>query len=306
MNIDNMSMESVIILTIIGVILILLGLFFLIAIPMQTNKMIIGNNDNLDPKLQKLLKMFGGDISAIFGQENINMKVKLGGIDRLFKQSGNPWKLTPVEFVVLKYVLGIVGVIAGLLLSVALFTQGMKLPAIGALILVPLLGYNYPVRYYNSLAINRENKFKSQLPEAIDYLTLSLSGGGYSLASAFEKVLEYLPNDSIIKNEFNMIVEDLKSGKTMENALLAFADRAPSDGVKAFAKALNNANKLSVSQVDILKTRAIESRRALENEIDKRIATLDSRITMIFSPSAAISLGITVLAPTMHTLSSIM
>ena len=162
MNIDNMSMESVIILTIIGVILILLGLFFLIAIPMQTNKMIIGNNDNLDPKLQKLLKMFGGDISAIFGQENINMKVKLGGIDRLFKQSGNPWKLTPVEFVVLKYVLGIVGVIAGLLLSVALFTQGMKFPAIGALILVPLLGYNYPVRYYNSLVINRENKFKSQ------------------------------------------------------------------------------------------------------------------------------------------------
>lgn len=303
---NNMSVESVIILTIVGVVLILLGLFFLIAVPIKTNNMIISNNDNLDPKLQKLLKMFGGDISAIVGQENINMKVKLGGIDRLFKQSGNPWKLSPIEFVVLKYVLGIVGIIVGLLLGVTLFTQKMEILAVGALILVPMLCYNYPVRYYNSLAINRENKFKSQLPEAIDYLTLALSGGGYSLASAFEKIVEYLPNNSIIKNEFNMIVEDLKSGKTMENALLSFADRAPSDGVKAFAKALNNANKLSVSQVDILKTRAIESRRALENEIDKRIATLDSRITMIFSPSAAISLGITVLAPTMHTLSAIM
>ena len=96
---NNMSVESVIILTIVGVVLILLGLFFLIAIPIKTNNMVISNNDNLDPKLQKLLKMFGGDISAIVGQENINMKVKLGGIDRLFKQSGNPWKLSPIDFI---------------------------------------------------------------------------------------------------------------------------------------------------------------------------------------------------------------
>lgn len=41
----------------------------------------------------------------------------------------------------------------------------------------------------------------------------------------------------------------------MEMALNSFSERA-SDGIKSFVKALNNANKLSVSVVEILKARA--------------------------------------------------
>ena len=58
--------------------------------------------------------------------------------------------------------------------------------------------------------------------------------------------------------------------------------------------------------IDILKARSIESRRDLENEIDQRIATLDSRVTMVFSPVTAVSLGIVVIAPTIWTLSKIL
>ena len=114
-----------------------------------------------------------------------------------------------------------------------------------------------------------------------------------------------MPNN-LIRKEFEQIVNELRSGVTMEQALLNFSDRAPTDGIKAFAKALNNANRLSVSMIDILKARSIESRRDLENEIDQRIATLDSRVTMVFSPVTAISLGIVVIAPTIWTLSKIL
>lgn len=289
-------------------ILALIGMFIILIKGTKqkpNSSKILGTNTNLDPSVEKLMKMFGGDITSLVGTERLIQQAKKTKTEELFRKSGNPWKLQIIEFIVLQYVLGCLGVFVGLLFGALLSFIGLSQLGFLLIILLPILGFRYPSSTYHSIAKNKENQYKGQLPEAIDYLILALSGGGYSLPTAFEKVLNFMPNN-LIRKEFEQIVNELRSGVTMEQALLNFSDRAPTDGIKAFAKALNNANRLSVSMIDILKARSIESRRDLENEIDQRIATLDSRVTMVFSPVTAVSLGIVVIAPTIWTLSKIL
>lgn len=289
-------------------ILALIGMFIILIKGTKqkpNSSKILGTNTNLDPSVEKLMKMFGGDITSLVGTERLIQQAKKTKTEELFRKSGNPWKLQIIEFIVLQYVLGCLGIFVGLLFGALLSFIGLSQLGFLLIILLPILGFRYPSSTYHSIAKNKENQYKGQLPEAIDYLILALSGGGYSLPTAFEKVLDFMPNN-LIRKEFEQIVNELRSGVTMEQALLNFSDRAPTDGIKAFAKALNNANRLSVSMIDILKARSIESRRDLENEIDQRIATLDSRVTMVFSPVTAISLGIVVIAPTIWTLSKIL
>ena len=289
-------------------ILALIGMFIILIKGTKqkpNSSKILGTNTNLDPSVEKWMKMFGGDITSLVGTERLIQQAKKTKTEELFRKSGNPWKLQIIEFIVLQYVLGCLGVFVGLLFGALLSFIGLSQLGFLLIILLPILGFRYPSSTYHSIAKNKENQYKGQLPEAIDYLILALSGGGYSLPTAFEKVLDFMPNN-LIRKEFEQIVNELRSGVTMEQALLNFSDRAPTDGIKAFAKALNNANRLSVSMIDILKARSIESRRDLENEIDQRIATLDSRVTMVFSPVTAVSLGIVVIAPTIWTLSKIL
>lgn len=289
-------------------ILALIGMFIILIKGTKqkpNSSKILGTNTNLDPSVEKLMKMFGGDITSLVGTERLIQQAKKTKTEELFRKSGNPWKLQIIEFIVLQYVLGCLGVFVGLLFGALLSFIGLSQLGFLLIILLPILGFRYPSSTYHSIAKNKENQYKGQLPEAIDYLILALSGGGYSLPTAFEKVLDFMPNN-LIRKEFEQIVNELRSSVTMEQALLNFSDRAPTDGIKAFAKALNNANRLSVSMIDILKARSIESRRDLENEIDQRIATLDSRVTMVFSPVTAVSLGIVVIAPTIWTLSKIL
>jgi type II secretion system protein F domain protein len=289
-------------------ILALIGMFIILIKGTKqkpNSSKILGTNTNLDPSVEKLMKMFGGDITSLVGTERLIQQAKKTKTEELFRKSGNPWKLQIIEFIVLQYVLGCLGVFVGLLFGALLSFIGLSQLGFLLIILLPILGFRYPSSTYHSIAKSKENQYKGQLPEAIDYLILALSGGGYSLPTAFEKVLDFMPNN-LIRKEFEQIVNELRSGVTMEQALLNFSDRAPTDGIKAFAKALNNANRLSVSMIDILKARSIESRRDLENEIDQRIATLDSRVTMVFSPVTAVSLGIVVIAPTIWTLSKIL
>lgn len=259
-------------------------------------------NSNIDPGLGKLLNLLGSDIDGLLPESFTRNKKRIKKIEKLFVEANNPWKITPHEFIILKVILGFLGGLIGSVVAGMFVYLEMHMIIVVFIVGFPaIMGYITPSIYYSQLAAERVSQFKGQLPEAIDYLIMSLSGGGYSLSVAFEQTLQYL-QEGVIKEEFSKIVDDLKTGKTMESALTAFADRAPTEGIKSFSRALINANKMSTDMTEILRSRAENSRRDLEKEIEKRVGTLESRITMVFSPASAISLGIIVIAPAVTSL----
>lgn len=273
-------------------------LIVLLKAPTKVHKKYkVSRGNSLDANLESVLMMFGDDVSNLLPKDYIQREMKNKNTHNLIISSGNPWGITIHEFILLKFLLCAIGIIIGVLLSVFLYiTTRNLILAIPVAIAAPFLGFNYPNNVYDSSTKSRQSSFKADLPEAIDYLTMALSGGGYSLPTAFEKTLEYLP-DNVVREEFQIIVNDLQSGKTMETALNDFANRVPSEGIRSFAKALNNANKLSVSMIEILKSRSYASRKELQLEIEKRVATLPTRVMLVLSPSAAFAVILVAVMP---------
>lgn len=272
-----------------GIIFLIGLLFLLVMMPNKKNDYEFSQDSNLDPTLKKILALVGSDIHS-FTADKVSVEAKNNDITRLIEASGNPWNVSAYELVALRYVFACLYFVgASLLTAILAFVHPLfGLVGVALVIGATLLGFQYPTTYYESVKKDRESKFKANLPEAIDYLVMILGGGGYSLPIAFEMSLDYLP-EGVVRDEFTKIVTDLHTGQSMETALNNFAKRVPSESIKAFVKALNNANKLSVNILDILITRSKESRKELELEIEKRVSTLGTRVMLVLSPTSAIA-----------------
>lgn len=282
--------------------------FFLILKPVHSKRYLMSKNTKLDSSLSRILELFGGDILALLPEKKIQSMSSNRNLDILFRKSKNPWGVNHIEFTLLKYVLCVLFFIFGTILGGILYLgctffeiDFMTWMAFVFPPVMMLIGYNYPNLHYQSVADKREMEIKKTMAEAIDYLTMVIAGGGYSLNIAFEKVTPYL-TDGVVKEEFEIIVNDLYTGKTMEATLNDFAYRVPNDGVQSFALALNNANAQSVPMGDILKNQSKSMRKEREQVLSKIISQLSTKVMLCLAPASAFSIILVALTPTAYSL----
>lgn len=263
---------------------------------------VMSRESELDPSLQKAINFLGGDIAALIPNKMKKKRRQSQKMRKLFIQSGNPWNINQTEFFVLQILLAI-GAFFVASLGAVVLSQTLSVGLLTILVIAfTIIGFQYPVINYTSTANDRVRAFKRELPEAIDFLVIALSGGNYSLPSAMEKIIRFLPENSVMREEFKKIMSSLHSGKSLQVSLDEFAKRAPTEGIEAFVNSLNNANQLSAPISDILSNRAEASRKELNAEIDKKIAVLSTKIMAVFGPMAYLSILIVILSPTASSL----
>lgn len=290
-------MTTYLILSFVLALALTLFIYSLFSSRIHTTDVIMSQNSNLSPTMAKALQIFGGDIYSLIPE-----KIKRGRrtnhtMERLFITSANPWKVTQVEFLILQILLALAGFIVSVLMYILL---GHILPLMGIVLLgclITFIGWYYPLSFYKGRSANRISAYKTDLPEAIDYLVISLSGGSTGLPAAINRIIKYLPEKSVMREEFSKIMDDIDSGKSIYEALDAFSKRAPTESIEAFVKALNSANKMSTPLTGILRARAEASRKDLAAEIDKKITTLPTRVMLVFGPISYISIIIIAIAP---------
>lgn len=221
--------------------------------------------------------------------------------ERLFQISANPWNLRVEDFGFFKAIFaglfGVVGIVAALLLEQA---AGAPMPWWFFAIAAGALGWFYPGSVYKSAATKRDLEFKRQLPEALDLIIISLSGG-VSFTGAMR---EAIPNmqPGVLKDEFRTVVSAVDAGSTLSDALQSFADRAPNDSIMTFIKAVQEASNLNVSLTETLEARAEASRREFFAIIQNKAATLSSRMMAILTPTLVPAMLICVAAPAVFSL----
>lgn len=246
--------------------------------------------------LKGAMVTIGGDLLAVVPDNFSKKSIHSAKVDYLLRASGNPWNLTKVEFFVMRIVTSMFGLIFGILIAINVSSTVTPIATYALPFVAVLVGYMYPESKYNSLAKEREIAFKVQLPEALDYLVITMSAGTHSLQNAFAKVTPYL-REGVIKEEFEHIVRSVDSGMTMQGALNEFSRRVPSEGIAAFVRALNNATINNVPIESLLRNRAEASRKDLDAELDIKIERLPTKVLLWVGPAAFISLLIVVLAP---------
>ncbi len=297
-------MSILIISVVLATLLVLFG--FVVFTPnVKSESFLLNSNATIDNNLHSALKMFGGDVSALIPRQAKQAKRRNRKLQRLFVTSGNPWNLTITEFFVTQVLLCGGSILLSALMAVIL--RNTISPALLGILVVGLiiLAYQYPVIYYKSVSNDRMDAFKKELPEALDFLYIATSGGTYSLAQSISLVRPYLQK-GVMKDEFDKIAQALYSGQSLNVALAEFGKRAPTEGIEAFVNSLNNAARLSSPVAEILKNRSEASRKERTAEIDRQIATLGTKVLLVFGPMAYISVLILVIAPTAASLMTLL
>lgn len=260
----------------------------------SSSQFYLGNTAHIDPKMVKIVNLLGGDLLSLIPKDIQKKTISNKKMDDLFKESGNPWEVTKMEFLALRaaylFVYGIIGLIFVLIIQ--------PIIPVSALIIMGLsyLGWNKPVSAYKSIAKQRSVDFKKNFPELLDYLTMIMSDGNYTFANAIETVLPYLPESSV-KKEFTRVTDSINAGVNMETALNGLSDRLPSPALESFIKAVNNANQLNTPMDGLMRTRAKKTREDLINDIELIIQSLPTKTMLTVAPATIFSMLAIFLVP---------
>lgn len=220
---------------------------------------------------------------------------KLDSTRELLIKSGNPWGIRAEEYFGIQVLFAAIGIAAGVLLFI--FPVVPFVPPILWILIIPAGLVLLPYSYHNSLRIARSDEVQRQLPEAIDLLVITLAAGK-TFEPALSTVSPSLP-DGLLKEEFTKVNFELNAGRSLNDALLDFANRSSSEDAETFAKAIVQSEKLGSEPSETLQNQASASRESYEARIEKKIARLSSimMVPLVFTMIPALIL--IVLAPTM-------
>ncbi len=279
-----------------GLLALVAGLFaYAFLVPRNLDKFAPNvDPQNKDARLLNLLTKVGSELYSSLPSSNFR-KNKRPQIETLLQKSGNPWNLQANEFFFIQFVTAFIGLLVGFASWFSLTALKVSIPLLGILAFTVTIGFLIPRLKYNEQAKARDIDFKRQLPEALDLIIISLSGG-----STFTQALrDSLPNmqEGVLKNEFKSIMNSINTGRTLNEALGQFGDRAPNDSIKTFITAVREANELNVPLVEVLQSRAEASRQEFFALIHARTAQLSSKMMAVLTPTLIPALLIIVLLP---------
>lgn len=229
-------------------------------------------------------------------RERVNPRV-----ESLIVRSGNPWNLNVNEFVFLQYLGAFLGFIAGWIVwfGLSVFTSIPWFVVVG---LITIFAFFIPRIKYNDQAKARDLEFKRQLPEALDLLIISLSGG----RTFTQSVREIIPNmnESVLKEEFKSMVKAIDTGRTLNEALDTFASKAPNESILTFIRSVQSATEVNAPLVETLEARADASRQEFFALIHEKTAQLESKIFMALTPTLMPAVMIIAIAPSAYSMMS--
>lgn len=210
-------------------------------------------------------------------------------ITALLQSSGNPWALTPEEYVGL----GWLGAIAGTIFGAA---TGMivGLPPIATAAAVGIMAGLLPRYVYRRARSARIDEAIRTLPEGIDLLRIVMASG-VKFQPAMYDVARRMP-DGLMKREFARVADDLRSGRTIPATMTDLAHRVPAEPVEAFAANIITGERLGADLSDVMAQLSTAMRAAYENRIDKRIASL-GQLLMIPVIVMVVAVFIILMAP---------
>lgn len=201
---------------------------------------------------------------------------KSGKIQTLLVRSGNPWKLSPEEFVALRILSAFTFAAACGLLVVFRIMDFNILIAIG---FGALVGFILPQVLLSSKWSARRREVNLTLPEALDLLRICMSAGD-TFPNALKKTVDILP-DGVTKEELRRVSAEIAAGRSLTQALSTFAHRVPTDLVESFVRAVGQAEQTEADMTTTLGNQADEARAEYERTIEVRTQKLQ---TTLFVP----------------------
>lgn len=188
----------------------------------------------------------------IYKIANINKKLKIdnfrNNVRKKLTAAGRPFGWDPDEFLATKELSA-----AGFLLIFLLASKNFPLSAVAT-----IAGFLLPDLWLNESIIRRKRRMVKELPYFVDMLTFSVEAG-LDFGAAMNKIIHKSPQTPLIE-ELRQVQEEIKVGRTREDALHNLARRVDITEVSSFASALIQADKMGFSLGNTLRTQSEQMR----------------------------------------------
>jgi len=168
-------------------------------------------------------------------------------------KAGEPRGYRPEDVMAMQEVGFVLGLMAGVVLL-----NGVNV-ALGWSLLVGALGAAYPQIWLNDQVKKRHVLISRALPYNLDLLTLSVEAG-LDFTAALAKVVEK-GKQGPLRDELQLVLKQLKMGKTREEALKAMVARVDLGPLTMFVMALVQADRMGTSLGKVLRIQSTQLRQ---------------------------------------------
>jgi tight adherence protein C len=161
------------------------------------------------------------------------------------------------------------------------------------ILLAILLGIAHPNMWLSDNRKRRENAIIRGMPTYLDFITMCVEAG-LNFQGALQQAMEKAPL-SPLKNEFAIVLRDLRSGLSRSDALRRMADRLDIQETTSFVSAVIQAERMGSSLATVMRVQAEQRRnerfqRAEKMAMEAPIKLVGPLILFIF-PVTFIILG---------------
>jgi tight adherence protein C len=215
----------------------------------------------------------------------------LGKVEKRLQRTGVGYLLTAEQYVALQIFSIIAWPIAALFTLALIKYDGPWFPLIilGAF----FMGFAHPNMWLADTRKRRENAIVRAMPTYLDFITMCVEAG-LNFQGALQQALEKAP-PSPLKNEFAIILRDLRAGLSRADALRRMADRLDIQEITSFVGSVVQAERMGSSLATVMRVQAEQRRnerfqRAEKIAMEAPIKLVGPLIMFIF-PVTFIVLG---------------
>jgi len=168
-------------------------------------------------------------------------------------QSGVGYLLNAEQFIALRIISAIIAPCVALFVMVCLDNfQPIWF------VFMPLLGFMFPIIWLSDTRKRRDDQVVRSLPVYLDFITMCVEGG-LNLQGALGQAMEKAPPGPL-RNEFAIVLRDLRSGLSRAEALRRMAERLNISEITSFVSSIIQAEKMGASLATVLRVQS-EQRR---------------------------------------------
>jgi tight adherence protein C len=220
---------------------------------------------------ERVLSPLAGRLAAI--PLKLSPKTNVEAISSRLVAAGLTQRLSTSAFLTIKGGAMLGGCIVGLLIAaLGSLASGVMLVPIGG-----ALGLMAPEIFLSMKTRARREAIRSELPDALDLLAVSVEAGlGFDAAVA--KLVDHMEGPLI--DEFALTINEIRVGETRTSALRKMAERVDATELSNFVRAVVQAEQLGISLGRILRVQATDTRLRRQAAAEEK--AMKAPIKMLF------------------------
>ena len=199
----------------------------------------------------------------------------LDSVEKKLQHTGVSYILTAEQFIALRYVSAAICTLLTLLVLLSL----KNAQEIWLFLSLALLGgFMFPSVWLSDTRKRRELQVIRALPIYLDFTTMAVEAG-LNLSGAMQQALNKGPKGAL-RNEFSIVMRDMRSGVTRAEALKRMDARLQVDDITRFVNAMIQAEKMGSSMAKTLRIQSEQRRTERFQRAEKK--AMEAPVKLVF------------------------